>query len=380
MSVYLDNAATSFPKPKAVIEAAGRVLEGVGASPGRGSHKHALEATAVVSDCRQKAAAILGVKDPDRVIFTKNATESINIGLKGWLRQGDRVLYSAMEHNSVARPLMKLASQGVNAEMIPCSPTGRLDLDALTRLLRAKARLVAMVHVSNVNGALMPLEEVADACSRAKVPLFLDAAQSAGLHPIQAEEMGIGMLACSGHKALLGPAGVGILYVRADLEVQSLIEGGTGSRSEELEQPEFCPDRFESGTPNLPGLAGLSEGIGYIMKTGIDHIRNHEIGLAHLLENELWQIPGVRVLEPQTRGSGAVSFVVEGMNPADTGAIMDQAFDIAVRTGLHCAPLAHRTLGTFPDGTVRVSPGFSTNIDNIEYFLNGLRWIVARRG
>ncbi len=380
MSVYLDNAATSFPKPKAVIEAAGRVLEGVGASPGRGSHKHAMEAMAVVSDCRQKAAAILGVKNPDRVVFTKNATESINIVLKGWLRQGDRVLYSAMEHNSVARPLMKLASQGVNAEMIPCGPKGGLDLDALTRLLRAKARLVVMVHVSNVNGALMPLEEVADACFRAKVPLFLDAAQSAGLHPIQAEEMGIGMLACSGHKALLGPAGVGILYVRADLEVESLIEGGTGSRSEELEQPEFCPDRFESGTPNLPGLAGLGEGIGYIMETGIDHIRNHEIGLAHFLENELWQIPGVRVLETETRGSGAVSFVVEGMNPADTGTILDQAFDVAVRTGLHCAPLAHRTLGSFPDGTVRVSPGFSTNIDNIEYFLNGLRWIVTRRG
>jgi cysteine desulfurase family protein len=335
---------------------------------------------AVVSDCRQKAAVILGVKDPERVVFTKNATESINIVLKGWLRPGDRVIYSAMEHNSVARPLMKLASQGVGIEMIPCSSTGVLDLGALDRLLRAKARLVILVHVSNVNGAMMPLQEVADACVRAKVPLFLDAAQSAGLQPIQADELGIGMLACSGHKALLGPAGVGILYVRTDLDVLPLIEGGTGSRSEELEQPEFSPDRYESGTPNLPGLAGLREGIGYILDNGMNRILNHEIGLAHYLENELWQIPGVRVFEPETRGSGSVSFVVEGMNPADTGSILDQAFDIAVRTGLHCAPLAHRTLGTFPDGTVRVSPGFSTNIDNIEYFLNGLRWIVTKRG
>ncbi|HYA43169.1 MAG TPA: aminotransferase class V-fold PLP-dependent enzyme [Syntrophobacteraceae bacterium] len=380
MPVYLDNAATSFPKPKAVVEAVGHVLEGVGASPGRGSHKHAAEAMTIVSECRQKAATIFGVKDPDRVVFTKNATEGINVVLKGWLRPGDRVLYSAMEHNSVVRPLWRLASQGVNIEMIPCSPSGVLDLEILSQMLHEETRLVVLVHVSNVNGALMPLEEVARLCSRAGTPLFLDAAQSAGLQPIEAEQLGIGMLACSGHKALLGPAGVGILYVRPDLDVLPLIEGGTGSRSDEFEQPEFCPDRYESGTPNLPGLAGLREGIGYILQTGMNRIRNHEIGLAHHIESELWRIPGVRVFEPEKRGSGTVSFVVEQMNPADTGSILDQAFDIAVRTGLHCAPLAHRTIGTFPAGTVRVSPGFSTNIENIEYFINGLRWIVTRRG
>jgi len=380
MSVYLDNAATSFPKPKAVIEAAGRALEDVGASPGRGAHRHAREAMAIVADCRRKAALMLGIKDPDRVVFTKNATESINLVLKGWLRPGDRVLYSAMEHNSVVRPLRTLASRGVNIEIIPCSTGGALDLGIFRRMLRSDVRLVVLVHVSNVNGALMPVAEVAEACARARVPLFLDAAQSAGVQPIQAEDLGIGMLACSGHKALLGPAGVGILYVRPDLDVLPLMEGGTGSRSEELEQPEFCPDRYESGTPNLPGLAGLCAGIGHILETGLSHIRNHEIGLARNLENELSEIPGVRVFEPEMRGSGAVSFVVEGMNPADTGSILDQAFDIAVRTGLHCAPLAHRTLGTFPEGTVRVSPGFSTTIENVEYFLNGLRWIVTKRG
>ncbi|MGD0400095.1 MAG: aminotransferase class V-fold PLP-dependent enzyme [Syntrophobacteraceae bacterium] len=380
MSVYLDNAATSFPKPQTVLDAAGRVLEGVGASPGRGAHRYAREAMAIVSDCRQKVAAILGVKDPDQVVFTKNATESINLVLKGWLRPGDRVLYSAMEHNSVARPLRKLASQGVNIEVIPCNAAGVLDLGVLAQMLRSEARLVVLVHVSNVNGALMPVAEVSEMCAHARVPLFLDAAQSAGVQSIQAEDLGIGMLACSGHKALLGPPGVGILYLRPDLDVLPLMEGGTGSRSEELEQPEFCPDRYESGTPNLPGLAGLCAGIGYILETGMNHIRNHEIGIANYIENELLQIPGVRVLEPQRRGSGAVSFVVEGMNPADTGSILDQAFDIAVRTGLHCAPLAHQTLGTFPEGTVRVSPGFSTTNENVEYFLNGLRWIVTRRG
>ncbi len=335
---------------------------------------------AIVSDCRQKAAAILGVKDPDRIVFTKNATESINVVLKGWLRPADRVLYSAMEHNSVVRPLSRLESMGVKIEMIPCSSSGTLDLGTLKEMLLEETRLVVMVHVSNVNGALMPVEDVAEMCDRAKVPLFLDAAQSAGLQPIEAEELGIGMIACSGHKALLGPPGVGILYVRPGLEVLPLIEGGTGSRSEEREQPEICPDRYESGTPNLPGLAGLGEGIGYILETGMNRILDHELGLARYLENELRQIPGVRLFEPERRGSGTISLVVEGMNPSDTGSILDQAFDIAVRTGLHCAPLAHRTLGAFPEGTVRVSPGFSTNVEDIEHFLNALRWIVARRG
>ncbi len=379
MAVYLDNAATSFPKPKAVIEAAGKALEFIGASPGRGAYRLARESTAIVSDCRKKAAAILGVKDPDRVIFTKNATESINIVLKGWLRPGDRVLYSGMEHNAVVRPLHRLASMGVRIETIPCGSNGSLDLGTLKEMLRIETRLVVMVHVSNVNGALMPVEDVAKLCGLAKVPLFLDAAQSAGLQPIEAEELGVGMLACSGHKALLGPAGVGILYVRPDLDVMPLIEGGTGSRSEQLEQPDFCPDRYESGTPNLSGLAGLGAGIDYIRKTGMDHILSHEIGLARNIENELRKIPSLKVFAPERRGSGSISFVMEGINPSDTGSILDQAFDIAVRTGLHCAPVAHRTLGTLPEGTVRVSPGFSTSEENIEDFLSGIRWIAARR-
>jgi cysteine desulfurase family protein len=379
MTVYLDNASTTFPKPKAVVDAVAKVLEGVGASAGRGSHKHAEQASGIISDCRQKAAAMFGVKEPDRVVFTKNASESLNIALKGWLRPGDRVLYSAMEHNSVIRPLMRLASDGIKIEKIPCSPGGGLDLDAFSQMLSQKTRLVALVHVSNVNGSLLRLEEAAQLCLDAEAPLLLDASQSAGLQPINAEELGISMLASSGHKALLGPPGTGILYIRPGLDVLPLMEGGTGSRSERLEQPESSPDRYESGTPNLPGLAGLREGIGFILETGMNRIRNHEIGLAHHIETELSQIPGVRVFEPEKRGSGTVSFVVEGMNPGDTGSILDQAFDIAVRTGLHCAPLAHQTIGAFPEGTVRVSPGFSTNAEDVEYFLQGLRWIVSRR-
>ncbi|MHC1726744.1 MAG: aminotransferase class V-fold PLP-dependent enzyme [Syntrophobacteraceae bacterium] len=379
MNLYLDNAATTFPKPPAVAAAVNRVLETVGASPGRGAHRHAREAMKIVSECRAKVAGILGIADPERVVFTKNATESINLVLKGWLRPGDRVLLSSMEHNSVVRPLRRLENEGVTVSHIPCGPSGSPDLDAFREMLGLKPRLVVLVHVSNVNGALMPVAEVSEMCTRAGVPLLLDAAQSAGIQPIAAEDMGIGMIACSGHKALLGPPGVGILYVKPGLDVLPLMEGGTGSRSEEIEQPELCPDRYESGTPNLPGLAGLSEGIGYVLNTGMNRILDHETGLALRLENELSALPGVRVLVPDKRGSGTVSFVVEGMNPADIGFALDQAFDIAVRTGLHCAPLAHQTLGTFPEGTVRVSPGFATTITEIEHFLNSIKYILSRR-
>lgn len=379
MPVYLDNAASSFPKPLEVVHAMSRAVEIIGASPGRGAYRQAGEAMQVMNECRAGVSRVLGVSDPSRVIFTRNATESLNVVLKGFLRPGDRVLISGMEHNSVVRPLQRLSQDGIRYDIIPGGPGGDLDLDSFERMTASGPKMVAMVHASNVNGALMPVAEAAQICSRHGVALLLDAAQTAGVVPIDAESLGLGMVACSGHKGLLGPPGVGILYVRPDLEVLPLIEGGTGSRSEDFIQPEFCPDRFESGTPNLPGLAGLAEGIDFIARTGMDSIREHEIGLAIMLENGLSEIGGVRVLSPIRRGTGTVSFVAE-MNPTDIGFILDEAFDIAVRTGLHCAPLAHRSLGTFPEGSVRVSPGYSTTPDDIEYFLKSLRSICEKRG
>ncbi len=378
MPVYLDNAATSFPKPPGVISAVAGALSGVGGSPGRGSHLHARQAMSLMNECRAKAAQVLGVSNPERVIFTGNATESLNVVLKGFLHPGDRVIISAMEHNSVVRPLEKLSTLGVAYEIVPRGRCEDLDIKALEKVVATKPALAVMVHASNVNGALMPLDRAAEICARYDVPLLLDAAQSAGVQPILAEARGLGMVACSGHKSLLGPAGVGLLYVRPDLEVSQLIEGGTGSRSEDFNQPEFCPDRYESGTPNLPGLAGLSAGIDFILGEGIDRIREHEIGLATILENKLSEISGVRVLAPCIRGTGTVSFVAGSMNPTDIGFILDEAFEIAVRTGLHCAPLAHRTLGTFPEGSVRVSPGYSTTEEEIEFFLKSLGSILGK--
>ena len=379
MSIYLDNAATSFPKPASVIRAVHETLRQIGASPGRGSHSHARKALEIVAACRAKAARLFGVADPNRIAFTKNATEGINIVLKGWLRPGDRAVISAMEHNSVARPLARLKSEGVAVDVAPCNVRGHLDLNAFERMLSPPPRLVCLVHASNVNGALQPVLEAARMCGRAGVPLLLDAAQTAGIQPIDADAWGIGMLACSGHKALLGPPGTGILYVRPGLDVLPLMEGGTGSRSEELVQPDEYPDRFESGTPDLPGIAGLSEGIGFVLETGVSKILGRELRLAALLEEGLARLAGVRVLAPEVRGTGTVSFTVSGMNPADVGHLLDEGFGIAVRTGLHCAPMAHRTLGTFPEGTVRVSPGYSTTFEEIDRFLEAVSTLLSCR-
>jgi cysteine desulfurase/selenocysteine lyase len=379
MTVYLDNAATSFPKPQAVYRAVEHALVGIGATPGRGAHRMARDAESVVSAVRSKVAGLLGIPDPERVVFTHNATESINTVLKGWLRPGDRVLVSALEHNSVMRPLSRLAGTGVKVEMIACGSAGRMDLKAFENQLINPPRLVVVTHASNVNGALQPVAEIASLCEGRGVPLLLDGAQTAGLVPISVSEWSLGMFACSGHKALLGPPGTGILYVRPDLDVFPLVEGGTGSRSEDLLQPDSCPDRYESGTPNLPGIAGLSAGVDWILETGMSAIRDHEMALASILERELAGMKGVKVFRPHTRGTGVLSFIVDGMNPGDVAYLLDEGFDIAVRAGLHCAPLAHQTLGTYPEGTVRVSPGYSTSEDDIEYFLQSLRLLLSRR-
>ena len=379
MFLYLDNAATTYPKPPSVYEAMRHALEQVGATPGRAAHRRAREALSIVAEARVKVARMLGIAVAERVVFTKNATESINLVLKGWLRPGDRVVISGMEHNSVVRPLRRLDDQGIAVETVRCSAGGQIDLNDFKSRLEPPPRLAVLVHASNVNGALQPVDDAAKMCWDRGVPLLLDAAQTAGIQPILSDEWGLGMLACSGHKALLGPPGVGILYVRPDLDVLPLIEGGTGSRSEEMLQPEYCPDRYESGTPNLPGIAGVSAGIGFIFEQGMDSIRNHELALGSMLEHELSALPGIRVYRPDTRGTGAVSFTIDELNPSDAGSLLDEGFDIAVRTGLHCAPLAHRTLGTFPGGTVRVSPGYSTTVEDVEYFLGSLRSLLARR-
>lgn len=379
MSIYLDNAATSHPKPEPVYRMVEHAMRDIGASPGRASHRLAREALAMVEATRKQAAEFFGVADATRLLFTKNATESINIVLKGWLRPGDRVVTSSVEHNAVMRPLRRLRELGVEVEITLCDVTGQLDPDDLKKRLSPPPRLVVLTHACNVNGALQPVEEIATLCRESGVPLLLDAAQTGGIQPIHAEQWDLGMLACSGHKSLLGPPGVGVLYLRPGLDVAPLIEGGTGSFSEQDIQPEGCPDRFESGTQNLPAIAGLAAGLEFIRAKDMAHIRQHELGLASMLEDGLQEFSGLTLFKPTVRGTSAVSLRVDGLNPADLAFLLDQGFDIAVRSGLHCAPMAHRTLRSFPEGTVRVSPGAFTTREEIEQFLRAVSSLLAQR-
>lgn len=379
MALYLDNAAASWPKPPSVIAAVDRALREMGGSPGRGSHRLARSASALVARARERAADHLGIGDPSIVAFTKNATEGLNLAIKGWVRPGDRVLISPMEHNSVMRPLERMKAASVQVQLMPCRPGGLVDLEAIERLLDEKPRLAVLNHASNVNGLLQPVETIARQCRERGVPLLLDAAQSAGLQPIEFDRWKLGMLACSGHKGLLGPPGVGIVAVRSDLDVLPILEGGTGSRSEEEAQPLMRPDRYESGTVNLPGIAGLLAGMEFLNDRGIESILSHELALAARLETGLGGLSGVQVLCPEARGTGTVSFVVDGMNAGDVAFLLDETFDIAVRSGLHCAPAAHRTLSTFPEGTVRVSPGYATTEPEVDKFLDSLGALVKRR-
>lgn len=380
MNPYLDNAATSHPKPEAVAHAVHKALVKIGANPGRGAHRLAREASAVLQHTREQAAWLLNTTHVDNLIFTKNATEGINLALKGWLRAEDLVFVSPMEHNAVTRPLERLKHDlGLRVEILPHGPGGLIDLEAFRRLLSRDPRLIVINHASNVSGLLQPVAKLASMCRNHGILILLDAAQTAGLQSIEIDSWDLAMVACSGHKGLLGPTGTGLLFVRPDLDVLPLMEGGTGSHSEDFAQPLLFPDRYESGTPNLAGIAGLGAGIDYILETGRASILAHELRLAEALETGLAKIPGVGVIHPPVRGTGTVSFTIEHLNPGAVDHLLDEGFGIAVRSGLHCAPLAHRTLGTLPQGTVRVSPGFATSEQEIDFFLQSVRMLQARR-
>ncbi|SMC23941.1 cysteine desulfurase family protein [Desulfacinum hydrothermale DSM 13146] len=376
--IYLDHAATSYPKPAAVEEAVLWALREL-AAPGRGTHPRAQKATQWIEEARRAAADLLGAEDPSRVVFTKSATEGINCALKGFVRPGDRVVATSMEHNAVARPLARLMRErDVTVEWLPCLPSGALDLDLVRKALDPPPRLVVCPHASNVNGALFPVESIARLCHERGVAFLLDAAQTAGIVPIHADQWGCAMIACSGHKGLLGPSGVGLLYVGRHVDVAPLLEGGTGSRSEQWEQPEHLPDRYEAGTPNVPGIAGLKAGIHTVQERGVQSIGERERGAASFLEDQMEAVRGVVVHRPHRRGGNAVSFRVEGLHPQDVASVLAQA-GIAVRAGLHCAPLAHRTLGTYPEGTVRAAPGLDTSQEDLLCLVERVDRLVSRK-
>jgi cysteine desulfurase/selenocysteine lyase len=379
--IYFDNAATSWPKPEEVYKAAENYLRNGGANPGRSGHTRSIDADRLVYEARERAATILGAGEPEEIVFTFNATDSLNMAIKGVLEPGDHVIYTSFEHNSVLRPLTSLRRNGtITATMIACDASGNIDIQDIEKAILPNTRLIVCTHASNVIGTVLPVKEISKLARNYGILFLLDAAQTAGSIPINLQEIKPHLAAFTGHKGLLGPPGVGLLYVRKGVSIKPWREGGTGSRSEEEQQPEMMPDYLEAGTMNTPGIAGLNEGLKFIEKTGISTITEREFRLAYKLRAGLRDIGRVKLFEPvrEHQSVAVVSFIVEGFDSGELGYVLEQAYGILCRTGLHCAPWAHRTIGSFPQGTVRFSLGYFNREEEVEHALKALREIVCR--
>ncbi|MEN6318332.1 MAG: aminotransferase class V-fold PLP-dependent enzyme [Syntrophaceae bacterium] len=376
-TVYFDNAATSWPKPEGTYSAMDRFGRVIGGSPGRSGHRLSIESGRVIMNTRDSLARLFGIDDPFRLVFTKNATEALNLAIAGLLSPGEHVITSSMEHNSVMRPLRALESQGVELSVIRCSPRGEFDPGDLMPAIKSNTKLVVLTHASNVTGTIMPIRDVGYIVKDHDLIFCVDAAQTAGALPIDVADMNIDLMAFSGHKSLFGPQGTGGLYIRKGLEgkIKPLIVGGTGSRSEFELQPDFMPDKYETGTLNTVGIAGLGAGVEYIVGRGIDTIRAGEITLTQRFIEGLKSIGGIRIYGPgdASRQISVVSFNVDGMMPSEVSFAFDEQFGIMSRPGLHCAPSAHRTIGTFSEGTVRFSFGCFNTEEEISYALDAVK-------
>ncbi|HEX5630991.1 MAG TPA: aminotransferase class V-fold PLP-dependent enzyme [Acidimicrobiia bacterium] len=378
--IYFDHAATSWPKPSVVPEAVGRYFGDAGGNPGRSGHRMSIAAAQLVEEARDRMATLLGVADPARVAFTKNATEALNVAIYGMVpRGGGHVVTTSCEHNSVMRPLRHLESLGTEVTVVPGDATGMIDASAVAAALRPDSSLVVTVHGSNVTGALLPVAAISAAARDRGVPYLVDASQTAGAIPIDCTALGIPLLAFTGHKALLGPTGTGGLVVGEGITVPALLRGGTGSRSDLEVQPDFLPDSLESGTLNVAGLAGLGAAAGHLLSVGVDQVAVHERGLVDRFRRGAGGIAGVVLYgpdDPELR-CGVVSFNVSGLSCSEVGTMLDRDFDIMSRVGLHCSPGSHRTIGTFPTGTVRFGFGLSNSTAEVDTAVAAIAEIAA---
>lgn len=372
--IYLDNAATSFPKPESVLRSMDAFVRSSAANPGRSGHRRALEAEAMIDATRRLLARLFGCPRPERVVFTLNATDALNMAIKGVLRDGDHAITSVLEHNSVSRPLNQMEKDGYLAlTRLPVNGGHFIDPDDVARAFTAKTRLVALTHASNVTGTIQPVGAIGKIARERGALLLVDASQSAGIVPIDVEKEAIDLLAFTGHKALLGPTGTGGLVVGERVDIAPWREGGTGGDSSSPVQPSEFPHRLEGGTPNVFGIAGLREGVQIVLERGAESILSHEREMLAVFYRALkdptrYSWYGADDVIAGQRGEGRVGLVginLAGFAPAEMAAILDEQFDIAVRSGLHCAPYAHRHLGTFPRGTVRLSVGLLTTADEM---------------
>jgi cysteine desulfurase/selenocysteine lyase len=373
--IYFDNAATSRPKPPEVLQAMNDYMINVCANSGRSGHQLSIEASRIVYRTREALAKLFNADDPLQIVFTLNATESINLALQGILQHSDHVITSSMEHNSVMRPLRALESQGVEITVIKCSQQGVLDPSDVRNSVKKNTKMIVLNHASNVIGSIQPVEEIGLIARENEILFLLDSAQTAGACEIDVQKMNVDLLAFSGHKSLYGPVGTGGLYIRNGINLKPLKYGGTGSRSDEEYQPDFLPDRYESGTLNIVGIAGLGAGVEFVMQKGVENIRKKECELTQKLINGLLSIPKVSVygsLNAQKQ-IGVVSFNIQGFSPSEVAMYLEEHFDILCRASLHCSPSAHKTIGTFPDGAVRFSLGIFTTDNDVDIAVNTIR-------
>ncbi len=370
MSIYLDNAATSWPKPEPVIHAMKQFNDLIGSNPGRSGHHSSIDAGRILFNTREILAQLFGVSDPLRIAFTSNITHSLNIVILGLLQPGDHVITTSIEHNAVMRPLRELETRGVELTIIECGRSGMLDPEKIHKLIKPNTKLMISTHASNVSGTILPIAEIGKITSEYGIPFCVDSAQTAGILDIDVEKSNIDILCFTGHKGLYGPMGTGGLYIKKDLErtIRPLMFGGTGSRSEFEIQPDFMPDKYESGTLNTIGIAGLYAGVKFITDTGIEKIRTKEnVLLKRFLDgiSELKNIILYGTDEEKDRVAVS-SFNIEGLSPSDTSFFLDEKYGILTRPGLHCAPSAHKTIGTFPTGTNRISFGYFNTDEEID--------------
>jgi cysteine desulfurase / selenocysteine lyase len=378
--IYLDNAATTWPKPEPVYRAVDDYQRRLGAPAGRGSYAEAAEAERIVVSCRKKIATLIGATDPSRIIFTLNGTDSLNIALHGLLKPGDHVVTTVCEHNSILRPLRFLSeTRDVAVSYVGCDRQGFIDPADIERAITPRTRLLAMLHASNVTGALQPAAEVGQIAARHGLLFLLDAAQSLGYAPLDVQSIGCHLLAAPGHKGLLGPLGTGVLFVAPGIEEQllPLRQGGTGTRSDSESPPTTLPDRYEAGNLNVAGLAGLEAGVTHILEAKGD--RERLLALTEQILNGLADISDLQIYGPRNseRRLGVVSLNLPGYDPQELSALLDSQFSIQSRAGLHCAPRMHTALGTAPTGTLRLSLGHFTTKDQIHQTLAALREIAS---
>lgn len=371
--IYFDNAATSFPKPTAVYEAMDYYARHIGASAGRGAYREALESGRIIDQTRGRIAELLNAPEPNSIIMTFNCTDGLSLGVKGTvIRPGSHVITTRMEHNSVLRPLNALQQQmGIDITYISADSAGLVDPEDIRRAIREQTCLIALVHGSNVCGSVQDIGAVGEIAHEFAVPYLVDAAQTVGHFPIDVQDFHIDMLAFPGHKGLLGPLGTGGIYIRPGFEGQlrPIREGGTGTKSEEAFQPEFMPDRFESGSHNAIGIAGLKAGVEYLLERGVDNIRAHEQRLCRAFLDNTADVPGLKVYGPTEleQRVGVFSVAIEGYEPTELASLLEERFGLLTRPGLHCAPFAHQAIGSFDaGGTTRFSTGAFNTLDDID--------------